>query len=330
MLQICRSIEKIAPSDLTVLLTGESGTGKEVLARALHKLSRRASKPFVPINCGAIPETLLESELFGYERGAFTGAVKQTLGKIEVAQHGTIFLDEIGDVPLPLQVKLLRFLQERVIERVGGRKEIPVDVRVVCATNHDLPEMVRSGKFREDLYYRLNEVTIRIPALREREGDPLVLAHHFLNQFKAQQTRAVRGFNPDARKLIANYAWPGNVRELQNRVRRAMLMTDRNLITVADLDLPEDAEAQSAKSWPLTLREARHSAEQHAVKAALAAADGNISEAARILGISRPTLYDLTRTYGLRAVIDQAAHNHDSRSDAPADADEHGLQQPTP
>ncbi len=324
MLRVCRNIEKIAPSDLTVLLVGESGTGKEVLARALHKLSLRSGKPFVPINCSAIPDTLLESELFGHERGAFTGAVKQTLGKIEVAQHGTIFLDEIGDVPLALQVKLLRFLQERVIERVGGRKEIPVDVRVICATNHDLPEMVRGGRFREDLFYRLNEVIVRIPPLRERGSDSLVLAHHFLNQFRAQHSRAVRGFTPDARKLIASYAWPGNVRELQSQVRRALLMTEHNVIGAADLDIPHDpGTANPAENWPGTLREARQSAEQQAVKAALAAADGNISEAARFLGISRPTLYDLTRTHGLRTAVDQTAHNQGSTWNATANTDEH-------
>src|SRR5207244_4244099 len=218
-----RNIEKIAPTDVAVLLIGESGTGKELLARAIHKFSGRARAPFVPINCAAIPETLLESELFGHERGAFTGAVKQNIGRIECADRGTLFLDEIGDVPLPMQVKLLRFLQDQIVERIGGRKPVQVDVRIVCATNQDLDKMMAEGRFREDLYYRLNEVTVRVPPLRERAGDAVVLASFFLRRFASEYGRPVRGFASAALTAIKDYPWPGNVRELENRVQRAVV-----------------------------------------------------------------------------------------------------------
>ncbi len=297
MLQVCRMIEKVAPTDATTLLLGESGTGKEVLARALHSLSRRIGKGFVAINCAAIPENLLESELFGYERGAFTGAVKQTPGKIEHADGGTLFLDEIGDMPLSLQAKLLRFLQERVVERVGGREEIPVDVRVVCATNQNLDVAIREGRFREDLYYRISEITIRIPPLREREGGcRILLARTLLERFAGQHRRVFRGFSPDAQNAIENYAWPGNVRELENKLKGAVIMAEGRYVTAADLGLASDGEQRPN----VNLRVIRKEAETLAIRNALAYADGNISKAAQLLGVTRPTLYDLLEKYGIQ------------------------------
>jgi two-component system NtrC family response regulator len=297
MLQVCRMIEKVAPTDATTLLLGESGTGKEVLARALHSLSRRISKGFVAINCAAIPENLLESELFGYERGAFTGAVKQTPGKIEHADGGTLFLDEIGDMPLSLQAKLLRFLQERVVERVGGREEIPVDVRVVCATNQNLDVAIREGRFREDLYYRISEITIRIPPLRERDGGcRILLARTLLERFAGQHRRVFRGFSPDAQNAIENYAWPGNVRELENKLKGAVIMAEGRYVTAADLGLANDGEQRPN----VNLREVRKEAETLAIRNALAYADGNISKTAQLLGVTRPTLYDLLEKYGIQ------------------------------
>jgi two-component system, NtrC family, response regulator len=274
---------------------GESGTGKELLARAIHRLSLRASKPFVAINCAAIPETLLESELFGHEKGAFTGAVKQTIGKIEQANLGTLFLDEIGDVSPAMQVKLLRFLQNQVIERVGGRSEIKVDTRIVCATNQSLDGLMKENRFREDLYYRLNELTIKVPALREREGDAVMLANYFLRKFNAQFNRHIKGFTGDAVGAIAAHPWRGNVRELENRMKRAAVMAEGSLVTAADLDF----EASSAASVSPNLRDARRRAEREAVQAALAQAGGNMSKTARLLGISRPTLYDLVGELGI-------------------------------
>lgn len=297
MMKVCRTIEKVAPTNVTTLLLGESGTGKEVLARALHDLSPRAKKPFIAINCGAIPETLLESELFGYEKGAFTGAAKQTKGKIEYADGGTLFLDEIGDIPGLLQVKLLRFLQERVIERLGGRGEIPVDVRVVCATNQNLTNQVRDGLFREDLYYRISEITINIPPLREREGDALLLSRVFLDRFSREHGRNLRGFSDDGVSAIENYAWPGNVREMENRVKRAVIMAEGNCVTAEELEL-DSVKAQG--SVPLNLREVRDAAEGAAVRRVLNMYEGNISQAAEVLGVSRPTLYDLMNKYGLK------------------------------
>src|SRR5271166_1203503 len=293
MLRVMRNIEKIAPTDVTVLLLGESGTGKELLAQALHKMSRRAGGPFVPINCAAIPETLLESELFGHEKGAFTGAVRQNIGRIESADRGTLFLDEIGDVPLPMQVKLLRFLQDQVVERIGGRNPVQVDVRIVCATNQDLNLMMAEGRFREDLYYRLNEVTVQVPPLRERAADVVVLASVFLRRFATEYGRLVRAFGPTALAALSNHPWPGNVRELENRVKRAVVMADGQLLSAADLGL--SALGQDPQS--LTIRDARARAEREALQLALSQAGSNLSKAAKLLGISRPTLYDLMQQH---------------------------------
>jgi two-component system NtrC family response regulator len=298
MLKVCRLIEKVAPTVATTLLLGESGTGKEVLARAVHSLSPRAQKRFVAINCAAIPENLLESELFGYEKGAFTGATKQTPGKIEYADSGTLFLDEIGDMPMALQAKLLRFLQERVVERVGGREEIPVDVRVVCATNQNLQTAIAEGRFREDLYYRISEVTAEIPPLRERDHDAVVLARAFLSRLSAKHGRNIRGFTRDAVWAIDAYAWPGNVRELENRVNRAVIMADSKQISAADLDL-EDVEPGEPDE--LNLRAVRQRAERQALQRGLAMTDGNISKAAELLGVTRPTFYDLMQKHSLGA-----------------------------
>ncbi len=291
MQQVCRMVEKVAPSDVSVLILGASGTGKELLARAVHDLSDRKSQPFVAINCASIPENLLESELFGHEKGAFTGAHKQTLGKVEVASGGTLFLDEIGDMPPALQAKLLRFLQERVIERVGGRKEIPVDVRVVCATNHDLQELIANGTFREDLYYRIVEVAIELPLLKDRSGDISALAYLTLEQFSAQQRSALRRFSKDAIQALEAYAWPFNVRELQNKIKASSVMAEGRLITAEDLALAvPDGESDGLM---LNLKAVRGDAEKDAVRKALAVARGNVAKAAELLGITRPTLYDL-------------------------------------
>ena len=297
MLEACRTVEKVAPTDTTVLVLGESGTGKELLARSLHALSSRSDQRFVAINCAAIPENLLESELFGYEKGAFTGAAKQTSGKIETAAGGTLFLDEVGDMPLPLQAKLLRFLQERVIERVGGRKEIPVDVRVICATHKDLHELIRAEQFREDLYYRISEVSIGIPSLREREGDALLLARVFLERISKQQGKKGYRFTKDAMAAIENYGWPGNVRELENRVKRAVIMAERNQITAGDLELGGNTPQELAT---FNLREIRDRSDRQAVSRALNHVGGKVSKAAELLGISRPTMYDLLRKFGLK------------------------------
>ena len=296
MLKLCRDIEKLAATNVPVLLLGESGTGKEALARALHELGPRAAQPFVAINCGAIPEALLESELFGHERGAFTGAVKQSIGRIETAQNGTLFLDEIGDLPHPLQVKLLRFLQEQVIERIGGRRPIPVDVRIVSATNQSLESLVETGRFREDLYYRLNIVPVRIPPLRERGGDPILLARYFLVRFARELGRNLIGFTDEALAALSAHPWPGNVRELENRVRRAAIMTEGRMVDAADLEL-------ASRELPeLDLRLARQRAEREVVQLALARAHGSVAGAARLLGISRPTLYGLFETLGIEGM----------------------------
>ncbi len=295
MAAVTRTLERVAPADVSVMLLGASGTGKELLARGLHDASPRAHGRFVAINCAAIPETLLESELFGHEKGAFTGAIKTTEGKIEQAAGGTLFLDEIGDVPLALQVKLLRFLQERVIERVGGRKAIAVDTRIVCATHQNVDAMVAAGRFREDLYYRLAEIVVRIPTLAERSGDAGVLARHFILKHAKAMNAGVTGLAADARAAIDAWGWPGNVRELENRIKRAVIMADGKLITAADLDLDSTADDADA----LNLRAAREVADRKAIRRALARAEGNISGAARMLGISRPTLYDLLKSYDL-------------------------------
>lgn len=296
MMKVCRTMEKVASSSATVLLLGESGTGKELFARALHQLSPREDRRLVAINCAAIPETLLESELFGYERGAFTGAVKQTIGKLELAHEGTLFLDEVGDLPLALQAKLLRFLQERVIERIGGHKEIAINVRIVCATHRNLKEMTLAGTFREDLYYRLSEIAIPIPPLRERAGDAALLAHYFKNKYAALQGRSVLGFHPEAMTVIENHSWPGNVREIENCIKRAVIMADGAQITTEDLGLPCSAQPREH----MNLRQARDQAEHMAVVKALARVDGCIAKAAELLGISRPTLYDLMNRHAIK------------------------------
>jgi two-component system NtrC family response regulator len=297
MLQVCRMIEKVAPTDVSVLLLGESGTGKELLARALHSLSNRKDERFVAINCAAIPENLLESELFGHEKGAFTGAHKTTPGKIETASGGTLFLDEIGDMPMPLQAKLLRFLQERVVERVGGRDEIPVDVRVVCATNQKISDLIEQGGFREDLYYRISEITVNIPPLREREGGRLILARKLLEKYSKQHKRPLRGFSQDAQDAIQSHNWPGNVRELENKIKSAVIMAEGKQVTAADMGLADKVGTQQT----LNLREVRQEAETKAIRLALIQTYGNISRSAELLGITRPTLYDLLDKYGLSA-----------------------------
>jgi two-component system NtrC family response regulator len=296
MLKICRTIEKLASASVTVALHGESGTGKEILARALHALSPRAGERFVAINCAAIPDALLESELFGHEKGAFTGAVKQTPGKIETAHRGTLFLDEIGDLPMALQAKLLRFLQERRIERIGGREEIPVDVRIVCATHRDLKAQIQAGHFREDLYYRLAEIVVEIPPLRDREGDAALLAHAFVQRVARENGRRTPVLADDALSAIEAHTWPGNVRELENCVKRAVIMADGDCINAADLGL----QAPDEDLEHLNLRAVREEAERNAVLKVIARTNGNIARAAEILGISRPSLYDLLGRFGLK------------------------------
>ena len=295
-LRVCRTIEKVAPASATVLIQGESGTGKELLARALHDLSPRRDQRFVAINCAAIPETLLETELFGYEKGAYTGAAKRTFGKFEMASGGTLFLDEVGDLPMALQAKLLRFLQERVIERIGGREEIAIDVRIVCATHQSLKDHIVSGRFREDLYYRIAEIVVEIPPLRARKGDAALLAHSFVHKFAAEQRRGAMSLLPDAIASIEAHAWPGNVRELENVIKRAVIMADALTIGAADVGLgPADAEPAI-----LNLRRVREEAEKDAVLRVLGRVNGNYSKAAELLGVSRPTLYDLMHRCGLK------------------------------
>jgi two-component system, NtrC family, response regulator len=297
MLKVAKTIERVASADVSVMLLGASGTGKELLARAVHEKSERRGE-FIAINCAAIPESLLEAELFGYERGAFTGAVKSNVGKIELAQGGTLFLDEVGDIPLPLQVKLLRFLQERVIERIGGRQPIAVDTRIVCATHQDLEAMIADGRFREDLYYRLAEIVVKIPSLAERPGDAVLLARHFVNRFGRELKTGVQALSPDALAAIDSYAWPGNVRELENRIKRAVIMADGKTVSAADLDL-SSSEEEAAEL--INLRAAREIADRRAIRQAMSRTDNNISGAAKLLGISRPTLYDLLKQYRLQA-----------------------------
>lgn len=299
MLKVCRNIEKVAPSSASVMLLGDSGTGKELLAKALHQMSARQGKRFMAINCAAIPENLLESELFGYEKGAFTGATKQTLGKIELADGGTFFLDEVGDMPMLLQAKLLRFLQERVIERIGGHQEIPVDVRIICATHRNLKELSAAGQFREDLYYRLSEIAIVIPPLRERVGDAALLAHHFKNKFSTQEGRSLINFSQEALSMIEGYSWPGNVREMENCIRRAVIMAEGSQISADDIGL--SASSQITES--INLRQVRDNAEYSAVVKALARVDGNIAKAAELLGVSRPTLYDLMNRHAIACKV---------------------------
>jgi two-component system NtrC family response regulator len=295
MLSACRLVEKVGPSEATSLVLGESGTGKELIAQALHRLSPRKEKPFVALNCAAIPDNLLESELFGYEKGAFTGAVKQTRGKIETASGGTLFLDEIGDMPMPLQAKMLRFLQERVIERLGGRDSIEVDVRIVCATHRNLDQMIKEGGFREDLFFRISEIVIEIPALRERENDKLLLAQTFLQQFSEKSGRSFLGFTDQARGRIDSYEWPGNVRELENRIKRAVVLAENKRISLADLGFEE----QDGVSESLDLRQARELVERDIIKRALAIHDNNVTHAAEAMGISRPSFYQLVKKLDL-------------------------------
>ncbi len=298
MIRICQTLEKIAPTNVTCLILGESGTGKEVLSKAVHRLSPRCESRFVAINCAAVPENLMESELFGYERGAFTGANKRTIGKVEAAHGGTLFLDEIGDMPLSLQAKLLRFLQEREIERLGGRDVIPVDVRVVCATNKNLEEMVAEGSFREDLYYRISEIVIEIPPLREREGDRILLARHLLQKFSSEHSKIVTGFTAEAASATEAYHWPGNIREMENKIRRAVIMCEGKMLTARDLGLAED------DGLSINLRQVRLEAEKAAINKALTFTSGNISAAAKLLGVTRPTLYDLVKKYRIQLVGD--------------------------
>ena len=294
MLKICSMIEKIAPTDASCLLIGESGTGKEVIANSLHQLSLRKDHKMIAINCAAIPENLIESELFGYEKGAFTGAVKSTVGKIEMAHKGTLFLDEIGDMPLHLQAKLLRFLQERVIERVGGRTQINIDTRIICATHKDLEKLVATGEFREDLFYRIAEIQIDIPPLRDRGSDKILLAKYLLNKYVKKQKLQIIGFSEDAINGIENHTWPGNVREMENKIKRAAIMCDLKYISALDLGLV------NADTTPLNLKEIRRNAEVSALKQALIASDHNVSAAAKSLGITRHTLYDLMKKYDMQ------------------------------
>jgi len=296
MQELCRKVEKISPTNATTLLLGESGTGKEVLAKAIHRLSDRSSKPFVAVNCAAIPESLLESELFGYEKGAFTGASQQTKGKIEYANNGTFFLDEIGDLPISLQSKLLRFLQERTIERVGGRQEIPVNIRIICATHQNLQTLIEEGKFRLDLYYRISEITINIPPLREREGDAITIATAFLKRYCELHNKKIKSFSKEAAKAIETYAWPGNIRELENKIKRAVIMSDDTHISFDDLELEKNDDI----SMPFNLKEVREDAETLAIKRALTHSNNNISHTAKLLGVTRPTLYVLFAKYGIQ------------------------------
>jgi two-component system NtrC family response regulator len=294
MLNICRTLEKVAPTDVTTLITGETGTGKELLARGLHDLSQRANQPFAAINCAAIPENLLESELFGFEKGSFTGATQSKKGKIESANGGTLFLDEIGDMPMALQAKLLRFLQERVVDRVGSTKPVPVDVRVVCATHRDVNQLIESGTFREDLYYRISEITLDVPALRDRDGDSLVIARSLLKSLGKQMDRPNLAYSEDAIAAITAHSWPGNVREMINKVKRATIMADGKRVTANDLELNCDA---SDGEDQLNLRQVRERAERAAIVQALQCCQFNMAQASRLLGITRPTLYNLTDKY---------------------------------
>ena len=297
VLRVCRTVERVATSDATVLILGESGTGKELIARGVHAASSRRGQRFIAINCAAIPENLLESELFGYEKGAFTGAAKTTPGKIESAHGGTLMLDEIGDLPHSLQAKLLRFLQERVIERIGGRQEIPIDVRIVCATHQDLKSLIKENRFREDLYYRLAEIVVNIPPLRARQGDAALLAHAFVRRFSEEQKRGTMTLREDVLRAIESHPWPGNVRELENCIKRAVIMADGNQITLEDIDLNP---VQNDDEVVLDLRVAREEAEKRVIITALGRTDGNVVKAAEMLGVSRPTLYDLMHRYGLK------------------------------
>lgn len=294
ILEVFSTIKKVSTTDAPVLVTGESGTGKELVAHAIHSLSNRKSNAFVAINCGAIPENLLESELFGHEKGSFTGAHTQRKGRIEMAEGGTLFLDEIGELPLSLQVKLLRFLQEKVIERVGGREEIEVDTRVVSATNRDLEEAMKDGSFRNDLYYRLGVISISLPPLRERKGDVLLLAKAFLERYTDENRKKIKGYTSEAINAIEQYEWPGNIRELENRIKRAVIMAEGGKISPEDLEMTASA---PAKYEGMGLKEAREALEKELILKALFKNSNNLTKAACELGISRPTLYDLMEKF---------------------------------
>ena len=296
MQELCRTIEKISPTKATILLIGESGTGKEVLAKAIHRLSDRSTQAFIAVNCAAIPENLLESELFGYEKGAYTGALQLTKGKIEYANKGTLFLDEIGDLPILLQSKLLRFLQERTIERIGGRKEIPVDVRIICATHQNLKEHINKEKFRLDLFYRISEIVIDIPPLREREGDAITIAIELLKKYCVIHNKKIKSFSDEATAAIEAYSWPGNIRELENKIKRAVILSDDININFNDLELEKNTDI----AMPVNLKEVRESAEIIAIKKALVHSNKNVSNTAKLLGVTRPTLYSLIEKYGIQ------------------------------
>jgi two-component system, NtrC family, response regulator len=299
MQKLIRTVEKVAPTQATTLLLGESGTGKEVLAKAIHQLSARKNKPFIAVNCAAIPENLLESELFGYEKGAFTGATQQTKGKIEYAEGGTFFLDEIGDLPFSLQAKLLRFIQERKIERLGGRKEIPVDVRIVCATHQNIQTHIEEGKFREDLYYRVSEISLKIPPLRERKGDAIVIASALLHRYCSENNKKnIKGFTDQAAQAIQSYSWPGNIRQLENKVKRAVIMCEGSKVTLEDMEL---SQGEDAEDVPFNLKQVREVAETAAITRALIVCNHNVTDTAKLLGVTRPTLYALFSKYGIDA-----------------------------
>ena len=299
MQDLFRMIRRVGPSDVPVLITGESGTGKELVARAIHSQSARKGESFVAINCGAIPETLLESELFGYEKGSFTGATQQRKGRIESAQRGTLFLDEIGDIPLTLQVKLLRFLQDHEIQRLGAKETIAVDARIIAATNVDLQKAIGEGRFRDDLYYRLCVVMMALPALSERGSDITLLARTFLTKFAEEEKKPLKGFTPQAFEALTAYNWPGNVRELENRIKRAVVMAEGKYVTPSNLELNDPSSAEEETS---TLRASRDSRENDLVRQAMEKSEWNVSKAAVELGISRPTLYQLLTRYGLKRV----------------------------
>ena len=290
-------IDKVARTDISCLIFGETGSGKELVAKALHQGSERAEAPFVAINCAAIPENLLESELFGFEKGAFTGAVKSSPGKMVQANGGTLFLDEIGDMPLALQAKLLRFLQERTVEPLGAKKAVPVDVRVVCATHRDLETMVATGEFRQDLFYRLNEINIDIPPLRSRQGDIEVLAHHLLNEYAPKLIGKNLSYSEAALDSLKNHSWQGNVRELISRIKRAVVLSNGITIEPGDLQLKLDLKAEPEPDLPVNLKTVREQAESTAIRRAMTIANGNISETAKLLGVTRPTLYSLMDKY---------------------------------
>jgi len=295
MASVCRMVERVAPTDVTTLVLGESGTGKELVARAIHGLSDRADRELVAINCAAIPESLLESELFGYEKGAFTGALKRKLGRIEFASGGTLFLDEIGDIPIGLQSKLLRFLQERVIQRLGGNEDIPVDVRVICATHQDLQTKIADGSFREDLYYRISDISIQVPPLRERGGDIALLAKFFLDRYQKQFRRKCDRFSQEALEALVSQRWPGNVRELEGAIKRAVVMSDGLQILVDDLGF-----ASTDDDVFPSLRNARDRAEVELLRKAGLIFSGNIKRMAEALDVSRPTLYSLMEKHAIK------------------------------